>query len=114
MQKDNEELPPKTWWFCKETINDFHIQPRAILRPCPLSYDEVLASIHGKMIPLYGAIYHANDNESAEQFEIRLAASGVAVDFMLEDEYDDFISHICIKSSLVDCHTGKTIYSYER
>ena len=66
-----------------------------------------------KVIPLYGARYVAKDNETLEQFEIRLAAEdGINVDFVLEDVFDNFISHTCIKSSLVDSHTGKTLYNY--
>ena len=115
MQKDNEELPPKTWWLCKETINGFHKKPSVILRPCPLEYDDVISSLEHKVIPLYGARYVAAENETAEQFEIRLAATdGIAADFVLDDEYDDFVSHVCIKSILVDCHTGKTLYNYAK
>lgn len=109
----NGELPPKTWWLCKEHINGFHKErPTAILRPCPFDHDEVVALLKKKVIPLYGARYSANEDESPEQFEIRLAADGIGVDFVLEDEYDDFVSHTCIKSSLTDCHTGKILYSY--
>ena len=103
-----------TYWLCIEKHRDDCHKPSCIVRPCKLSYDEVVAAIKHSVIQLQPCIKNKDDAETIDQFKIKLAADGVQIDFELYDEFDDFIQRKCIKSKLVDEHTGKALFEYAK